>query len=119
DLLAAVKAGGRPPLTKSSLMLGLGERPDEVRAAMADLRASGVDFLTFGQYLRPTPRHLPVAAWVTPAEFDAWRVEGETLGFRYVASGPLVRSSYRAGEFAIRAAFEQRHRDPTHPEGNR
>ena len=120
DLLAAVKArDGRTPFTKSSLMLGLGERPDEVRAAMADLRAAGVDFLTFGQYLRPTPRHLPVAAWVTPAEFDAWRVEGETLGFRYVASGPLVRSSYRAGEFAIRAAFEQRHRDPTHPEGNR
>lgn len=122
DLLAAVKSGGlagpgdganggaraaKPPLTKSSLMLGLGETPDEVRAAMADLRASGVDFLTLGQYLRPTPRHLPVAAYVTPQEFDAWRVEGESLGFRYVASGPLVRSSYRAGEFAIRAAFEQ------------
>ena len=125
DLLAAVKragpdeCGGRVPLTKSSIMLGLGERPDEVRAAMADLRAAGVDFLTFGQYLRPTPRHLPVAAWVTPAEFDAWRVEGEALGFRYVASGPLVRSSYRAGEFAIRAAFDQTHRDPTHPQGDR
>ena len=118
DLLAAVKQGARPPFTKSSLMLGLGERPDEVRAAMADLRAAGVDFLTFGQYLRPTPRHLPVAAWVTPAEFDAWRVEGEALGFRYVASGPLVRSSYRAGEFAIRAAFEQRLRDPTHLQGD-
>ena len=119
DLLAAVKAGNGPPLTKSSLMLGLGERPDEVRAAMADLRASGVDFLTFGQYLRPTPRHLPVAAWVTPQEFDAWRVEGEALGFRYVASGPLVRSSYRAGELAIRAAFERTHPDPTHPQGDR
>lgn len=118
DLLAAVKRDAHPPFTKSSLMLGLGERPDEVRAAMADLRAAGVDFLTFGQYLRPTPRHLPVAAWVTPAEFDAWRAEGEALGFRYVASGPLVRSSYRAGEFAIRAAFEQRHRDPTHPMGD-
>lgn len=112
DLLAAVKRDGERrgtgrPFTKSSLMLGLGERPDEVRAAMADLRASGVDFLTLGQYLRPTPRHLPVAAWVTPQEFDAWRAEGENLGFRYVASGPLVRSSYRAGEFAIRAAFDQ------------
>jgi len=128
DLLAAVKrggaagggaAGGRSPFTKSSLMLGLGERPDEVRAAMADLRASGVDFLTLGQYLRPTPRHLPVAVWVTPQEFDAWRLEGEALGFRYVASGPLVRSSYRAGEFAIRAAFETTHPDPTHPQGDR
>jgi lipoic acid synthetase len=114
DLLAAVKHRSDPPFTKSSLMLGLGERPDEVRAAMADLRASGVDFLTLGQYLRPTPRHLPVAAWVTPQEFDAWRAEGEALGFRYVASGPLVRSSYRAGEFAIQAAFE-----PTPPESQR
>ncbi|HZM00515.1 MAG TPA: lipoyl synthase, partial [Planctomycetota bacterium] len=96
---------------KSSLMLGLGERPDELRAALADLRAAGVDFLTLGQYLRPTPRHLPVAAWVTPQEFDAWRAEGEALGFRYVASGPLVRSSYRAGEFAIRAAFDELHRE--------
>ncbi|MHC4845775.1 MAG: lipoyl synthase [Planctomycetota bacterium] len=108
DLLARVKRLDPERLTKSSLMLGLGETDDEVRAAMADLRAADVDFLTFGQYLRPTPRHLPVAAYVTPERFDAWRVEGEAMGFRYVASGPLVRSSYRAGEFAIRAVFEQR-----------
>jgi len=97
-------------LTKSSLMLGLGERDDEVRAAMADLRAAGVDFLTFGQYLRPTTKHLPVQRYVPPEEFARWAAEGEALGFRYVASGPLVRSSYRAGEFAIRAVFEQQRR---------
>jgi lipoic acid synthetase len=110
ELLARVKRMDAGRLTKSSLMLGLGETADELRAAMADLRAADVDFLTLGQYLRPTPRHLPVARWVTPEEFDAWRAEGEALGFRYVASGPLVRSSYRAGEFAIRAVSGKRRR---------
>jgi lipoic acid synthetase len=110
DLLARVKQLDPGRLTKSSLMLGLGETDDEVRAAMGDLRAAGVDFLTFGQYLAPTQRHHPVDRYVTPEEFDRWRVEGEALGFRYVASGPLVRSSYRAGEFAIRAVFEERRR---------
>ena len=108
DLLARVKQLDPTRLTKSSLMLGLGEEPDEVRAAMADLRKAGVDFLTFGQYLAPSRKHHPVVRYASPAEFDAWRVEGEALGFRYVASGPLVRSSYRAGEFAIRAVFEER-----------
>jgi lipoic acid synthetase len=110
ELLARVKRLAPGTLTKSSLMLGLGERDDELRAAMADLRAAGVDFLTFGQYLRPTPRHLPVQRYATPQEFARWASEGEALGFRYVASGPLVRSSYRAGEFAIRAVFEQTRR---------
>jgi lipoic acid synthetase len=108
DLLGRVKQLDPGRLTKSSIMLGLGETDDEVRAAMVDLRAEGVDFLTFGQYLAPTLRHHPVDRYVTPAEFDRWREEGEALGFRYVASGPLVRSSYRAGEFAIKAVFEQR-----------
>ena len=108
DLLGRVKRLDEGRLTKSSLMLGLGERDDEVRAAMQDLRAEGVDFLTFGQYLAPTKRHQPVVRYVPPEEFDRWREEGEALGFRYVASGPLVRSSYRAGEFAIRAVFEER-----------
>lgn len=108
QLLARVKRLDPEMLTKSSLMLGLGETDDEVRAAMRDLRAADVDFLTFGQYLAPTPRHHPVAEYVTPERFDAWREEGEALGFRYVASGPLVRSSYRAGEFAIRAVFDER-----------
>jgi lipoic acid synthetase len=110
ELLARVKRMDAGRLTKSSIMLGLGETADELRAAMADLRAADVDFLTLGQYLRPTPRHLPVTRYATPDEFDAWRVEGEAMGFRYVASGPLVRSSYRAGEFAIRAVFERRRR---------
>ena len=111
ELLARVKRLDATRFTKSSIMLGLGERDDEVRAAMADLRAAGVDFLTLGQYLRPTSRHLPVQAWVSPERFEEWRREGEALGFRYVASGPLVRSSYRAGEFAIRAVFERLQQD--------
>jgi lipoic acid synthetase len=110
DLLARVKRLLPGTLTKSSLMLGLGERDDELRAAMADLRAAGADFLTLGQYLRPTPRHLPVQRYVSPEEFARWATEGEALGFRHVASGPLVRSSYRAGEFAIRAAFGEARR---------
>lgn len=108
DLLARVKQLDAGRLTKSSLMLGLGEEPAEVRAAMEALRAADVDFLTLGQYLAPSRKHHPVLRYVSPAEFDAWRVEGEALGFRYVASGPLVRSSYRAGEFAIRAVFAER-----------
>jgi len=111
ELLARVKRLDATRFTKSSIMLGLGERDDEVRAAMVDLRAAGVDFLTLGQYLRPTSRHLPVQAWVSPERFEEWRREGEALGFRYVASGPLVRSSYRAGEFAIRAVFERLQQD--------
>jgi lipoic acid synthetase len=89
-------------LTKSSIMVGLGERADEVVQTMADLRAAGTDFLTVGQYLQPTPRHLEVRAFVTPEQFDAYQSVGLKLGFAYVASGPLVRSSYRAGEFFIR-----------------
>jgi lipoic acid synthetase len=90
-------------LTKSSLMVGIGEEDEEVLAAMAELRAAGVDILTIGQYLRPTPRHHPVTRWVTPALFEAWREQGLAMGFEYVASAPLVRSSYRAAEGFVRA----------------
>lgn len=83
-------------LTKTSLMLGLGEREDEIAATMDDLRAIGVDLLTLGQYLRPTANHLPVERYVTPAEFDRYREWALTRGFRECVSGPLVRSSYRA-----------------------
>ena len=83
-------------LTKSSLMLGLGETEDEIQAAMDDLRASDVDVLTLGQYLRPTPHHLPVERWVHPDDFARYRDWGLERGFIEVASGPLVRSSYRA-----------------------
>tara|TARA_B100000809_G_scaffold142021_1_gene139583 strand:- start:86 stop:997 length:912 start_codon:yes stop_codon:yes gene_type:complete len=93
------KAAGGKVLTKSSLMLGLGESDDEIRATMQDLLEAGVRVMTFGQYLRPTRRHLPVQEYVTPDKFDDWAKEGESMGFAYVASGPLVRSSYKAGEF--------------------
>jgi lipoic acid synthetase len=93
----------RPEIpTKSGLMLGLGERDGEVRDALRDLRAAGVALLTLGQYLRPSPDHLPVARWVTPAEFEAWAEEARALGFEEVAAGPLVRSSYRAEQLAGR-----------------
>jgi lipoic acid synthetase len=85
---------------KSGLMLGLGEEADEVRAALRDLRAAGVALLTLGQYLRPSPDHLPLARWVPPAEFETWAGEARALGFEDVAAGPLVRSSYRAERLA-------------------
>jgi lipoic acid synthetase len=83
-------------LTKTSLMLGLGERDNEIMETMDDLREIGVDILTLGQYLRPTPNHLAVERYVTPDEFDAYRREGLEKGFVEVVAGPLVRSSYRA-----------------------
>ncbi|MCG8368878.1 MAG: lipoyl synthase [Proteobacteria bacterium] len=83
-------------LTKTSLMLGLGERDKEILKTMDDLRASNVDILTLGQYLRPTPNHLPVDRYVSPEEFDAYRGEGLERGFVEVVAGPMVRSSYRA-----------------------
>jgi lipoic acid synthetase len=84
-------------VTKSNLILGLGEEPAEISQAMADLRAAGCELLTITQYLRPSPRHHPVARWVEPAEFDRLGEEALGLGFAGVMSGPLVRSSYRAG----------------------
>jgi lipoic acid synthetase len=83
-------------LTKTSLMLGLGERDGEILATMDDLRAAGVDILTLGQYLRPTPNHLPVERFVTPDQFETYRAEGLERGFVEVVAGPMVRSSYRA-----------------------
>jgi lipoic acid synthetase len=85
--------------TKSGIMLGLGERDEEIEQAMEDLRAADVTVLTLGQYLRPTPMHLPVVDYVTPEKFDYWKGVAEAKGFRHVASGPLVRSSYHAADF--------------------
>jgi lipoic acid synthetase len=96
DVLAHAKLVSPRTPTKSGLMLGLGERPDEVLAVMRDLRASKVDILTLGQYLRPSPKHLPIVRYVTPAEFDDFRRAGQEMGFGHVESGPLVRSSYHA-----------------------
>jgi lipoic acid synthetase len=87
---------------KSGIMLGLGETDDEVAATLGDLRSAGVSLLTIGQYLQPSPSHLDVARWVTPAEFDAWGDRARAIGFRDVASGPLVRSSYHAERLAGR-----------------
>lgn len=92
--------GIRPEsVTKSGLMLGLGETEPELFQAMDDLRENGVQVLTLGQYLRPTPLHLPVVAYVTPAQFDLYGEIARNKGFEYVASGPLVRSSYHASDF--------------------
>lgn len=87
--------------TKTSVMLGLGETDEEVIQTMKDLRAIDVDVVTFGQYLRPTEQHLSVVEYVTPEKFDEFRKIGERMGFKYVASGPMVRSSYKAGEFFL------------------
>ncbi|MGD1978369.1 MAG: lipoyl synthase [Akkermansiaceae bacterium] len=91
-------AGGKVA-TKSGIMLGLGEKPEEIEQAMDDLRAADVTVLTLGQYLRPTPMHLPVVEYVKPEKFDEWKQVALTKGFRHVASGPLVRSSYHAADF--------------------
>jgi lipoic acid synthetase len=98
--------------TKSSLMLGLGESHDEVLEGMRLLRAEGVDFLTLGQYLRPSENHAPVREYVTPERFADLRVRGEEMGFRYVASGPLVRSSYKAGEYFFERLVRERRSEP-------
>lgn len=95
-------------VTKTSIMLGVGESEAEIRQTMRDMLNVGVEVITLGQYLRPSPRHLKVEQWVTPEEFDAWRSEGEQMGFSYVASGPLVRSSYRAGEFFLESLIRKR-----------
>ncbi|MBI2864356.1 MAG: lipoyl synthase [Chloroflexi bacterium] len=95
-LLANAKALAPGSLTKSGLMLGLGEEKEEVLAAMADLREAGCDILTLGQYLRPSPQHLSIVRYYAPEEFAAFKAEGEHLGFRNVESAPLVRSSYHA-----------------------
>jgi lipoic acid synthetase len=92
-------------LTKSSIMVGIGEHDEEVLEAMRDLRGAGVDVVTIGQYLRPTPKHAPVDRFVEPAKFDEFAREGRAMGFAYVASGPLVRSSYKAAEVFLASAL--------------
>jgi lipoyl synthase len=95
DVLAIAHEHGH--VTKSNLILGMGETREEISATMQDLRTAGCDLLTITQYLRPSPRHHPVSRWVKPAEFVDLQSEAEELGFLGVMSGPLVRSSYRAG----------------------
>jgi lipoic acid synthetase len=102
EVLRAAKADKPAVLTKTSLMLGLGESDAEIRETLADLRAAQVDILTLGQYLRPTPNHLNVERFVTPQEFDQYRMSALELGFLECVSGPLVRSSYRAEQALAR-----------------
>jgi len=101
DVLRWAKEEGAN-VTKTSLMVGCGETPEQVLSAMRALRDANVDVLTIGQYLRPSPKHAEVVRWVEPAEFEAYREQGMAMGFRFVASGPLVRSSYRAAEAFLR-----------------
>jgi lipoyl synthase len=106
DVLRVAKRVRPGQVTKSNLILGMGERPEEVRVAMADLHDTGCDILTMGQYLQPSKFHLPVDRWVTPDEFaDHARFGMEEMGFAHVEAGPLVRSSYHAGKQLARAVM--------------
>ncbi|KAI7838168.1 hypothetical protein COHA_008016 [Chlorella ohadii] len=104
-LVAAKEAGVR--VTKTSIMLGCGETPDEVVQALKTLRAHGVDVVTLGQYMQPTKRHMAVSEYVTPEAFKAYEQVANDLGFLYCASGPMVRSSYRAGEFFLKGMLQR------------
>ena len=106
-VLEFVKNQSPPIYTKSSIMLGLGETDSEILQTLKDLRNVGTDVVTFGQYLRPQKRHLPVKKFVRPNKFKEWKQQAEDMGFIYCASGPLVRSSYRAGEFFMSALIQK------------
>ncbi len=108
EVLRFAKTRAPERFTKTSIMLGLGETDEEIRQTLVDLRQVDCDVVTFGQYLQPQKRHLPVEAFVTPEKFKDWQQEAEGMGFLYVASGPLVRSSYRAGEFFMKGIIEKR-----------
>jgi lipoic acid synthetase len=110
-VLRYVKTLNTGCLTKTSIMLGLGEADEDVRQTLRDLRDADVDVVTFGQYLQPTKKHLAVKEYVTPEKFEAWKKEGEDMGFKYVASGPLVRSSYKAGEFFLKNLVQRQRED--------
>jgi lipoic acid synthetase len=111
ETLRQAKALEPSALTKSSLMLGHGETHAEIVESLEMLRAADVDFLTLGQYLRPSPQHAPVMEFITPERFTEYEKLGQQLGFLYTASGPLVRSSYRAGEFFAQRLIRQRRLD--------
>jgi lipoic acid synthetase len=104
EVLGCAKASGRVRYVQSSLMVGVGETDDEVYEALSDLYQTGVDIVTLGQYLRPSERHHPVARYVTPEQFERYGEVGTELGFAFVASGPLVRSSYHAAEGFVMAS---------------
>jgi lipoic acid synthetase len=107
-VLDAAKNAQPELITKTSLMLGLGETDEQLWDALRQLRAVGVDVVTFGQYMRPTKRHMAVHEYVTPDRFELWRQRALDMGFLYCASGPLVRSSYKAGEAFIENVLKKR-----------
>lgn len=107
-VLRAAKAAKPTLITKTSLMLGLGETEDQIADALRQLRAAEVDVVTFGQYMRPTKRHMAVHEYVRPDVFDMWKDRALEMGFLYCASGPLVRSSYKAGEAFIENVLKKR-----------
>lgn len=111
-VLERVKEKDPKRITKSSIMVGIGEHDEEVLETLADLRKSGVDLVTLGQYLRPTPKHAAVDRFVTPETFERYAEEARKLGFAFVASAPLVRSSYKAAEVFVRSVLK-----PGDPEG--
>ena len=111
-VLRRAKERSSQTITKSSIMVGIGERDDEVIETMSDLRSTGVDIVTLGQYLRPTEKHAPVHRYVDPEQFEAFAREGRAMGFSFVAAGPLVRSSYKAAEVFVRSVLH-----PGDPEG--
>ncbi|KAM9857115.1 lipoyl synthase, mitochondrial [Aulostomus maculatus] len=100
-------------LTKTSIMLGLGETDQQIQDTLTELREAGVDCLTLGQYMQPTKRHLKVEEYVTPEKFAHWEKVGNDMGFVYTASGPLVRSSYKAGEFFLKNLLKKRKAEAT------
>src|SRR5690606_16990786 len=112
DVLSQARAAGL--ITKSNLILGMGEEPAEVVQALQDLHDAGTDIVTITQYLRPSPRHLPVARWVRPDEFVAFKEEAERIGFLGVLAGPLVRSSYRAGRLWAQSMLSKGRPIPEH-----
>ncbi|KNG44267.1 Lipoyl synthase [Stemphylium lycopersici] len=108
DVLRSAKEARPELITKTSMMLGLGETDEDLWHALRELRANGVDVVTFGQYMRPTKRHMAVHDYVTPDKFELWRQRALDMGFLYCASGPLVRSSYKAGEAFIENVLKKR-----------
>ena len=107
DVLKMVKDFDPSRYTKSSLMLGLGETDEEVFESLEDLRKVDCDVVTFGQFLKPAGKSLKVAEFLTPEKFDYWQQEAEKMGFMYVASGPLVRSSYKAAEYFMKGVIKK------------
>ena len=111
SVLEHVKRVNDDVLTKTSIMLGLGETDEDIWQTLRDLRDIDVDVVTFVQYLQPSKRHLPVKEYVTPEKYQEWQEEAEGMGFKYVASGPLVRSSYKAGEFFLKNLIKEREKE--------